>query len=99
MAWRIWPPGWYKRSPACDPLPSPPQHAIHLLLGEGKPVGSPSYNTGLPPGGSTRVPCGPLAINVFTRPDQVNRGQSPALSLIHISEPTRLGMISYAVFC
>src|SRR5450756_2874648 len=27
------------------------------------------------------------------RPGQVN------LSLIHISEPTRLGMISYAVFC
>src|SRR5450756_2158862 len=24
---------------------------------------------------------------------------SPALSLIHISEPTRLGMTSYAVFC
>src|SRR5659263_154514 len=24
---------------------------------------------------------------------------NPALSLIHISEPTRLGMISYAVFC
>src|SRR5659263_154691 len=24
---------------------------------------------------------------------------SPYLSLIHISEPTRLGMISYAVFC
>src|SRR5450759_5921512 len=23
----------------------------------------------------------------------------PGLSLIHISEPTRLGMISYAVFC
>src|SRR5450759_485810 len=23
----------------------------------------------------------------------------PCLSLIHISEPTRLGMISYAVFC
>src|SRR5450759_1272492 len=23
----------------------------------------------------------------------------PVLSLIHISEPTRLGMISYAVFC
>ena len=23
----------------------------------------------------------------------------PKLSLIHISEPTRLGMISYAVFC
>ena len=26
-------------------------------------------------------------------------GQSGLLSLIHISEPTRLGMISYAVFC
>ena len=25
--------------------------------------------------------------------------KDPALSLIHISEPTRLGMISYAVFC
>src|SRR5659263_297811 len=24
---------------------------------------------------------------------------APLLSLIHISEPTRLGMISYAVFC
>src|SRR5450756_1430726 len=27
------------------------------------------------------------------------RGTAYALSLIHISEPTRLGMISYAVFC
>src|SRR5450759_3440470 len=27
------------------------------------------------------------------------RGITPGLSLIHISEPTRLGMISYAVFC
>src|SRR5450756_2997500 len=26
-------------------------------------------------------------------------GHVPALSLIHLSEPTRLGMISYAVFC
>src|SRR5450756_1203340 len=25
--------------------------------------------------------------------------EAPDLSLIHISEPTRLGMISYAVFC
>ena len=28
-----------------------------------------------------------------------NRGLQLGLSLIHISEPTRLGMISYAVFC
>ena len=27
------------------------------------------------------------------------RSQDQRLSLIHISEPTRLGMISYAVFC
>src|SRR5450756_2645852 len=27
------------------------------------------------------------------------RGKLVLLSLIHISEPTRLGMISYAVFC
>ena len=26
-------------------------------------------------------------------------GKAQQLSLIHISEPTRLGMISYAVFC
>src|SRR5450756_2453405 len=30
---------------------------------------------------------------------QQRRSQTEALSLIHISEPTRLGMISYAVFC
>src|SRR5450759_1386655 len=29
----------------------------------------------------------------------VELGTDQALSLIHISEPTRLGMISYAVFC
>src|SRR5665648_1161894 len=28
-----------------------------------------------------------------------NAQLTPLLSLIHISEPTRLGMISYAVFC
>src|SRR5450756_3191365 len=28
-----------------------------------------------------------------------HRGEVNDLSLIHISEPTRLGMISYAVFC
>src|SRR5450756_2540643 len=28
-----------------------------------------------------------------------NRSGASGLSLIHISEPTRLGMISYAVFC
>src|SRR5450756_2659098 len=31
--------------------------------------------------------------------DHVLMERNPHLSLIHISEPTRLGMISYAVFC
>src|SRR5450756_1337545 len=31
--------------------------------------------------------------------DYANTRTAPGLSLIHISEPTRLGMISYAVFC
>src|SRR5659263_108611 len=33
------------------------------------------------------------------RPPALGAGALDALSLIHISEPTRLGMISYAVFC
>src|SRR5450756_2623448 len=35
-----------------------------------------------------------LACRAFAGP-----GEAVMLSLIHISEPTRLGMISYAVFC
>src|SRR5450756_1894575 len=40
----------------------------------------------------------PSILNVLTiiRPETLVRWR---LSLIHISEPTRLGMISYAVFC
>ena len=34
---------------------------------------------------------------IFVETCQQKRGEN--LSLIHISEPTRLGMISYAVFC
>ena len=33
-------------------------------------------------------------VGVVTQPDKPQ-----GLSLIHISEPTRLGMISYSVFC
>src|SRR5450756_213934 len=36
--------------------------------------------------------------DVYHAPDRRGAPQ-PNLSLIHISEPTRLGMISYAVFC
>src|SRR5450756_2237251 len=41
-----------------------------------------------------------LVINSHYHVDHVRyNGLFPNLSLIHISEPTRLGMISYAVFC
>ena len=35
----------------------------------------------------------------FTQEIAMDLGTANTLSLIHISEPTRLGMISYAVFC
>src|SRR5450756_2828568 len=35
----------------------------------------------------------------FAASDAIIWAQVQPLSLIHISEPTRLGMISYAVFC
>src|SRR5665648_857240 len=41
----------------------------------------------------------PLRRHVMTYTALSPNGPRIALSLIHISEPTRLGMISYAVFC
>src|SRR5450756_276058 len=43
----------------------------------------------------------PLLLNVVMTPRVIRQivMDHPSLSLIHISEPTRLGMISYAVFC
>src|SRR5450759_745720 len=38
-------------------------------------------------------------IGLRTGNDEASCDMAPQLSLIHISEPTRLGMISYAVFC
>src|SRR5450759_2310334 len=52
------------------------------------PVGTTSYTVSTAPYPHTRV------ITVTEPAVQVVK-----LSLIHISEPTRLGMISYAVFC
>src|SRR5450756_2363999 len=37
--------------------------------------------------------------NLDKKDERSFRGSVSGLSLIHISEPTRLGMISYAVFC
>ena len=41
----------------------------------------------------------PVEWNAETGRYEELRGVEVELSLIHISEPTRLGMISYAVFC
>src|SRR5450759_5309189 len=41
---------------------------------------------------------GAFGLPVFS-PSILGGGIAQILSLIHISEPTRLGMISYAVFC
>ena len=45
-----------------------------------------------------RRPLRSLTRKTKMRTDEANR-EIHDLSLIHISEPTRLGMISYAVFC
>ena len=58
-------------------------------------------------GGRSRLACWPKmegvvilsSGSIFAKPEQELKGGEEGLSLIHISEPTRLGMISYAVFC
>src|SRR5450756_1144187 len=52
--------------------------------------------------GCTPYGNGKARANAFGLPDPIPVHREPiytSLSLIHISEPTRLGMISYAVFC
>src|SRR5450756_2729903 len=52
-----------------------------------------------------RSPAGELHVErdlpwrVLEVPEDAGAPPVPEISLIHISEPTRLGMISYAVFC
>src|SRR5450759_5339810 len=59
--------------------------------------------TGNPVAGTTSITVGPVDSRGNATPisagDLVLIIQIQGLSLIHISEPTRLGMISYAVFC
>src|SRR5450756_3092814 len=55
-----------------------------------KPISAPNGLTGGIVGG-VKAPADYYAVTL--------RGVHQDLSLIHISEPTRLGMISYAVFC
>src|SRR5450756_2646061 len=48
---------------------------------------------------ATRVLAEELGISRGVIVEAYQRLREEGLSLIHISEPTRLGMISYAVFC
>src|SRR5450756_166277 len=52
-------------------------------------------------GGINNQPAVVDAVRMLVREDPKIHGRrtDDVLSLIHISEPTRLGMISYAVFC
>src|SRR5450756_1222406 len=80
--------------------------AVQPLLGV-KPVsvGGPTLGKAVIVLGADATPLGPgeLGELAVTAPwPGMTRGfwrEGPELSLIHISEPTRLGMISYAVFC
>src|SRR5450756_685031 len=51
-----------------------------------------------PPHQEMRLLLAALAVSLFLF-SLIERSVVHHLSLIHISEPTRLGMISYAVFC
>src|SRR5665648_1171308 len=70
-----------------------------VFLTEGKRIAEAAQQRGI----VMRV-MGPLALHYYF-PEQIDlyakleRLGDRYLSLIHISEPTRLGMISYAVFC
>src|SRR5450759_4614338 len=59
--------------------------------------GSPPGEGGIPPPPLPQPP--PYPPRGMPSPVASGFGYLPDLSLIHISEPTRLGMISYAVFC
>src|SRR5450756_2679559 len=89
----------YKRqdlSRAVDAIPPGSPLTLHVLRA-GSPIDLPVKTTG---DGHGRSLIGVLVDPTFTLPVDVKIRISDIggpLSLIHISEPTRLGMISYAV--
>src|SRR5450756_1444071 len=91
-----------------------PAHHIHQSRGPAGPdehtqreggVSMPTYNTPTPIDLAINLQVGAIEVIAGDRADTVttvsptNPTKAVDLSLIHISEPTRLGMISYAVFC
>src|SRR5450756_3050556 len=94
--------GLRQQSPSRDPAGAAPDQAlegsalmldrrefvVHLLADRGEllvvtGLGTPTFDVNA---------CGDHPLNFYI-------WSGMGLSLIHISEPTRLGMISYAVFC
>src|SRR5450759_1268486 len=77
-------------------FPAAPE--AHAIAAAGRDNGSPRSR---PPIHTPPRYCWPGRDAGFAAPlDRTGcDGAPPNLSLIHISEPTRLGMISYAVFC
>src|SRR5450756_551171 len=85
------------RCPAPRRRPPPPWH-LPLSSISARREGSPADTRGATPGWRGRRPHPNDRRSEDPAPEESGRPHS-ALSLIHISEPTRLGMISYAVFC
>src|SRR5450759_1677691 len=88
-----------KHDLACDGIPY-----LHRLItasrSDASAIRRPCYSIdpiGMTVIGETCVACDDIPNSDEGIPGA--RGDTRTLSLIHISEPTRLGMISYAVFC
>src|SRR5450759_5780527 len=92
----------YQNASSTEPLA--PTQNISMLLGTRETAVIPPSNDALPAGAISSRPqwSMPSYQNAsWTEPlaPTQNISMLLGLSLIHISEPTRLGMISYAVFC
>src|SRR5450756_1817278 len=90
----------HHRSHSCRMNPAPSPGQVTRLVTVVRELGLPLLV--LVPGGErasiVAVEAVVIAAPGGTRGD-IHVLEDPYLSLIHISEPTRLGMISYAVFC
>src|SRR5665648_228013 len=90
-----WTLGWEESRDWLTPLNAADPFLKTRLAGLScQPPGQPDSYFGALPGNGFDLDFPPMITD-----DLVDFGQAHTLSLIHISEPTRLGMISYAVFC
>src|SRR5450759_5869011 len=75
-----------------------PEHLLKVLLDDPEGLAAGLIDRS---GGNSRqaLKAVEAALGKIPKVSGAGAGQIYLLSLIHISEPTRLGMISYAVFC